>query len=145
LFLGKHACKLEQEYRLLLPSAFRGQLSGGIYVTQGFDRNLLVLPTAAFLEIYNRVRALNIADPLARLLQRMILGTAYELGTDQEGRIILPKDLIDFANLGEAVLAIGQGDYFEFWSTDLWNQQETQLADAEKNASRFSILHVATR
>jgi MraZ protein len=145
LFLGKHACKLDQEHRLLVPSAFRGQLSGGVYITQGFDRNLLVLPADAFQEIYKRIRSLNIADPIARLLLRLILGTASELAADQDGLIRIPEDLIDFANLKEDVLAIGQGDYFEFWSTDLWHQQESQLQDAEKNASRFSTLHVATR
>lgn len=145
MFLGKYACKLELEHRMLVPATFRGQLSGGIYITQGFDRNLLILTTDAFQEVYKRVKSLNIADPLTRLLLRMILGMAYEIGTDKDGRISIPSELIDFAYLKEDVLAIGQGDFFEIWSTDLWNQQASQLGDAETNTSRFSMLNIATR
>ncbi len=53
-----------------------------MYITQGFDRNLQVLTAGAFQEIYRKVISLNIADPLARLLLRLILGTATELGMD---------------------------------------------------------------
>ena len=74
MFLGKHHCTFDTQSRLLLPSAVRGQLSGDLYITQGFDRNLLFLTTSAVEEIYERVKSLSIADPLARLLLRMILG-----------------------------------------------------------------------
>ena len=68
-----------------MPSSFRGQLSGGAYLTQGFDRNLQVLTSSAFQEIYRTVVSLNIANPLARLLLRLVLGTAQELGVDANG------------------------------------------------------------
>lgn len=114
-------------------------------MTQGFDRNLLVLTIGAFEEIYRRVKSLNIADPLARLLLRMILSTADKSGADNDGYITIPVELIKFANLDKEVLFIGQGDYFEIWSADLWHKQEAQLNDADSNATRFTTLTVATR
>jgi len=145
LFLGKHVCTLDKENRLSTPSAFKSDLSSGIYVTQGFDRNLLILTTGAFQEIYQSVRSLNIADPLARLLLRLVLGTASQSGADGTGQIIIPGDLKDFAGLHETVLAIGQGEYFEVWSPESWNKQEIQLRDAETNAGRFTMLSIGTR
>lgn len=145
MFLGKYPCKLDDHNRLVIPSAFRKQITGGLYITQGFDRNLLVLTTSAFEEIYRRVTLLNIADPLARLLLRLILGTASKLKIDQTGHIAIPDDLKEFAQIGEHNLMVGQGDYFEVWALELWNQQEFQLKDAEANSGRFSTLTVATR
>jgi MraZ protein len=145
LFLGKNFCTLDKQNRLLLPAAFRSQLSGEIYITQGFDRNLMFLTTSAFQDIYEGVRALNIADPLARLLFRMILGTAFEASADDSGQVEIPDDLQKFATLNEQVLLIGQGSYFEAWSPDLWKKQEEQLADAEANGSRFSELTILAR
>ncbi len=145
LFLGKYPCKLDSQNRLLIPSPLRRQIAGGIYITQGFDRNLLVLTASAFEEIYRRVMSLNIADPLARLLLRLILGTASELEVDSLGRITLPEELREFARIGENNWMVGQGDYFEVWSLDLWNLQEVQLKDADANSARFSALTVATR
>ena len=145
MFLGKHSSKLDKYNRLSTPSQFREELSNRSYITQGFDRNLLVLTRDAFQEIYRRVVSLNIADPLARILLRLILGTAHEVHLDKNGHLPIPDELKEFANLHEDVLLVGQGDYFEIWSADLWNNQETQLKDADTNSSRFSKLTVATR
>ena len=114
-------------------------------MTQGFDRNLQVLTANAFQEIYRRVMSLNIADPLVRSLLRLVLGTATEMGVDKNNLLIIPEHLKEFANLQEDAFLIGQGDYFEIWTPELWTRQETQLRDAEMNSSRFSMLTVATR
>lgn len=145
MFLGKFSRTLDAKSRFSVPNPFREQVSGGVYITQGFDRNLQVLTRDAFQEIYRRVMSLNIADPLARLLLRLILGTAVRLGTDQASYLAIPGELKDFANLREDILLIGQGDYFEIWSPDLWDKQQAQLSDAETNSARFSMLTVATR
>ena len=145
MFLGKNHCTLDKQNRLLLPPAIRDQLSGEIYITQGFDRNLMFFTTSAFQDVYDGVRALNIADPLARLLFRMILGSAFEARADGSGQIEIPDHLQKFATLSGQVLLIGQGNYFEIWSPDQWKEQEAQLADAEANASRFSELTILAR
>jgi MraZ protein len=145
LFLGKLSTSLDPKNRFPVPNAFSAQLSGGAYMTQGFDRNLQVLTAGAFQEIYRRVTSLNIADPLARLLLRLILGTATELEMGKNNRIMIPEELKDFATLHEDIVLVGQGDYFEIWAPDQWSLQETQLRDAETNPARFSLLTVATR
>jgi MraZ protein len=145
LFLGKHSSKLDKNNRLSPPPQFRDELSNRIYITQGFDRNLLVLTKAAFQEVYRRVVALNIADPLTRILLRLILGTAHEVHIDKNGYLAIPDDLREFAHLHGNILLVGQGDYFEIWSVDLWSNQEAQLRDADTNSSRFSRISLATR
>lgn len=145
MFLGRFSCTLSNKNRFPVPSAFRQDLAGGAYVTQGFDRNLQVLTTRAFQEISQRAMSLNMADPLARLLLRLILGTAHALETDTQGYLTIPDELKDFAGLQQEVLLVGQGTYFEIWAPDLWATQEAELRDAESNARRFSALTVATQ
>lgn len=144
MFLGKYLCTLDKKNRFLAPPVFREQFPGGLYITQGFDRNLSVFRTSAFHEIYLRVTSLNITDPLSRLLLRLFLGTAHELEMEDTGHIIIPNDLRDFAHLSNEILLIGQGDYFEIWAPESWAKQEIELSDAGTNASRFSALMVAT-
>ncbi len=145
MFIGKYPSTLNAKNRLSIPSPFREQISEGVYITQGFERNLLVLTTSAFEEIYRRIKLLNMADPIARLLLRMILSTADKSGADNDGFITIPAELVEFAKLDKEVLFIGQGDFCEIWSADLWRKQEVQLKDADSNATRFSTLTVATR
>ncbi len=143
MFFGQYRYSFDDKDRLMIPARFRELLAEGAFVTQGFDRNLVILTPGAFQEIYQLIMALNIADPLARFLLRMILGNATELEMDESGRVVLPGHLREFASLaGEAVL-IGLGDYFEVWAPALWSQQEVTLQDAEANGIRFVTLDLA--
>lgn len=145
MFLGQYQHTLDEKNRLTVPARFRELLSEGAFVTQGFDRNLMVLTQAAFEQVYARLNAMNMADPSARLLRRLILGNAYQVEIDKAGRMLLPQPLREFAALdGEAVI-VGQGDYFEVWSPQAWQEQQQKLADAEANAQRFAALNLSTR
>lgn len=142
MFLGKFTSTLNSDSQFSVPSAFRGSLAGGAYVTQGFDRNLQVLTAEAFQQIYHTVISLNIANPVARSLLRLILGTAQEFTVNADGELSIPEGLKQFADLDKNIYLIGQGEYFEIWSPDQWSQQEAQLSDAETNSSRFSALTI---
>ena len=113
-------------------------------MTQGFDGNLQVLRADAFQEMYRQAASLNIADPLARLLRRLVLGSAVETPVTQAS-IEIPGNLKEFANLKQDVLLVGQGDYFEIWDPDLWGRQESQLRAVDVNSGRFAALKLATR
>ncbi len=145
MLLGKFSRTVNKQSRLSMPAQFRAELAGGAYITQGFDRNLQVLSASAFKEIYQRVMSLNIADPLARMLLRLILGTAHPLEADEFDTLQIPEELREFAGLKQEALLVGQGDYFEIWAPEHWARQEAELRDAETNARRFSALTVATR
>jgi MraZ protein len=89
--------------------------------------------------------AMNLADPTARLLRRIILGNALRVTPDGSGRILISSNLREYAELKNNVIFVGQGDYFEIWSPELWNEQEIQVSDAETNAQRFAALDLKTR
>src|SRR5512146_2511184 len=124
LFLGNVSRILTLDVRFSFTPAFRGSLARGAYVTQGFDRNVQVLTNDAFQEIYRTVVSLNITNPLARLLLRLVLGSAHELGVDANGQFTIPEELQQFANLNNEIFVVGQGEYFEIWAPELWGQQE---------------------
>ncbi len=143
MFLGKYARTLDAKNRFTAPPAFQSELNGGAYMTQGFDRNVQVMAAAAFQQLYRQAKALNTADPLARLLLRLLLGSTTELPAGKS-TLAIPDSLRGYAGLGENVLLIGQGDYFEIWSPDEWRTQEAQLQDSVANASRFAALPFGT-
>jgi MraZ protein len=144
MFIGQHNTSLDVKNRLTLPARYRGMFSDGVYITQGFDRNLLLLSSEAFNEVIHSIKGMNIADPLARLLFRMILGSATKLDLDGNGCVFIPQELIDFANIDKGAMLVGQGDYFEVWAPQLWHEQEISLNNVEANAHRFSALTICT-
>lgn len=144
MFLGQFQHNLDDKGRLMIPARFRELLEGGAYITQGFDKCLMVMTEAYFKQVYERIEAMNLADPTARLLRRLILSNAYGVEVDKVGRILVPQNLRAFLGIvnGELVVA-GQGEYFEVWTPTEWNGQMTLLQDTEANNARFSTLDLS--
>jgi MraZ protein len=143
LFLGHHFTQLKNSNRLPIRSDWKKLISSGVYLTQGFDQNILIMTPNTFQEIYARLAALNITDPLVRLLLRMFLGTANYIENVENETISLPQDLLGYANLESNVVVVGQGEYVEVWSSDLWQQQQAEMQDSQANAQRFSSLTIS--
>lgn len=144
MFIGLHNTSLDSKHRLALPVRYKGMLAEGVYVTQGFDRNLLLLTSDAFEVVARQIKGMNMADPLARLLFRMILGSATRLELDKNNSVLLPQELMDFANIKTDATLVGQGNYFEIWTPELWKEQENSLNNVEANSQRFASLSIST-
>jgi len=145
MFLNQYQHSFDDKGRLTIPSKFRELPAEGAFVVQGLDRNLMVLPPAVFQLLYDRLMAMNLTDPTARLLRRIILGNALRVVPDGAERILLSPNLKEYADLKENVVFVGQCDYFEIWSPELWKEQEVQVSNAEANAQRFAALDLKTR
>jgi MraZ protein len=145
MFLGNFQHNLDDKGRLMIPARFREMLEGGAFITQGFDRCLMVMTEAYFQQVYERINAMNLADPTARLLRRLILSNAYPVEVDKVGRILMPQNLRQFIGFdGEAIVA-GQGDYFEIWTPSDWTNQMDQIHDTEANNQRFATLDLSSQ
>jgi len=144
LFLGHHLTQLKKSNRLPIQPDWQKLISSGVYLTQGFDQNILILMPQTFQEIYTRISALNIADPLVRLFLRMFLSTASYIENVENETISLPQELLEYANLESNVVVVGQGEYVEVWSSDLWEQQQSELQNVQANSQRFSALTIST-
>ena len=143
MFLGYFEHNLDEKGRLMIPARFRDLLAGGAFITHGFDRCLMVMNQPYFSQVYERINGMNLADPAARLLRRMIFSNAYPVEVDKVGRILIPQNMRQFIGLdGEAIVA-GQGEYFEVWTPAAWEEQMTQIQDTEANNSRFSALDLS--
>ena len=143
MFLGQFQHNLDEKGRLMIPARYRELLAAGAFITQGFDRCLMVMTDAYFAQVYDRINSMNLADPTARLLRRLILSNGYAVEVDKVGRILVPGNLRQVIALnGEAIVA-GQGDYFEVWNPADWNAQMDQLQDIETNNQRFDTLDLS--
>lgn len=145
MFLGQFSHTFDDKSRLTVPAKFREPLADGAYVVQGLDNNLMVLTASAFEIIYNRLMAMNMTDPSARALRRIILGNASPANLDSAGRILIPQALRDLVGLQTEAVLVGQGDYFEIWSPVNWQVEEAKLQDPTTNDQRFATLDLSTR
>ena len=144
MFLGQFQHNLDDKGRLMIPARYRELLTAGAYITQGFDRCLMVMTDDHFRQVYERINFMNPADATTRHLRRLILSNAYQVEVDKVGRILVPQNLRDFLGIqsGELVVA-GQGDYFEVWTPADWQMQMDELQAADANEQRFATLDLS--
>jgi len=143
MFLGQFQHNLDEKGRLMIPARYRELLAAGAFITQGFDKCLMVMTDVHFKEVYDRINAMNLADQNARLLRRLILSNAYAVEIDRVGRILVPGNLRQVIRLESEAIVAGQGEYFEVWNPADWNEQMDQLQDIETNNQRFATLDLS--
>lgn len=144
MFLGRYQHTIDDKGRLIIPARYREMLERGAFVTQGFERNLMVLTADGFDLLYANVNRMSLTDPSARDLKRFIFSTAERVEVDKVGRILLPQYLRNLAQLESEVILVGVGDYFEIWSPVCWAQKNEQLEDLEANEKRFAVFDLST-
>jgi MraZ protein len=144
MFLSQFQHTLDDKGRLMIPARYRDLLAAGAFITQGFDKCLMVMTDAYFQEVYDRINGMNMADASARMLRRLILSNAYPVEVDKVGRILVPQNLREFLGVTSGELTVaGQGGYFEVWTPADWKVQNDKLQDVEANEQRFATLDLS--
>lgn len=118
------------KYRDRLQSTADGQL---VVTLDMSDPCLLIYPVTEWEDIERKLVRLPSLNKQAARLKRLLLGHASEVELDSHGRILLPPALRELVNLEKRVILLGQGNKFEVWNEQTWNDrrdewlQETDL------------------
>lgn len=144
MFLGQFVHSVDDKGRITVPVRFRQALAEGAYVTQGFERNLMVYTTESFNTLARSAKTLTTTNPEARAIRRVIFGGATEVDVDSQGRILIPAFLREYSQLEDEAAIVGAGEYFEIWNAEIWQKELEAVTDPEVNAQRFSAFDLST-
>ena len=137
MFRGATKVTLDAKGRLAIPTRYRERIAarcdGQLVCTVDRDYCLLLYPLPDWEEIERKLIRLPSLNKQARRLQRMMVGYASELELDGHVRILLPRELRDFAALDRQAILIGQGNKFELWDEERWNdKRDSWLSDDDE-------------
>lgn len=138
MFRGASKISLDAKGRLSVPTRYRERIgdrcAGQLVITVDRDYCLLIYPLPDWEEIERKLMRLPSLNHQARKLQRLMVGYATEVELDNSGRILLPGELREFAGLGKKAVLIGQGNRFELWDEDSWNdKRDAWLAEQDSD------------
>lgn len=130
MFRGSSKVTLDAKGRMAIPTRYRQRIAevceGRLVVTVDVDYCLLVYPQPEWEAIERQLMRLPSLNRQARRLQRLMVGHATELELDGHGRVLLPKELREFAGIDRQAVLIGQGERFELWGEDRWTQRRDE-------------------
>lgn len=127
-FIGDYNCKVDAKGRITLPSAFKRQMQAGVqedFVLKSdvFEPCLILYPMKEWERQNQIIRSKT--NPYnkehARFLRMFFSGTA-EVVLDGNGRILIPKKLLEFAGITREAVMAGQYGKIEIWAAGRYEQ-----------------------
>lgn len=121
MFLGQYHHSIDAKGRLIVPAKFREGLGAHFIATKGLDACLFLYPQAEWRIFEAKLKQLPLTNTGARKFVRFFFAGAVECEPDNQGRILLPAHLREYAGLQKDVVSIGVNNRIEIWSKAGWD------------------------
>ena len=125
-FTSEYECKLDAKGRLVLPAKIKGNLpeaSGNeLVLRRGFEPCLILYPMVEFKKIYSKISGLNEFNEEYRKLQRNFFRGNATVELDGTGRFLIPKLMINYAELQKEAIVVGMGNRIEIWNPEQYDK-----------------------
>lgn len=113
-----------------MPVQFRPDLGETYILAKWYEGCLVLVELKAWRALWQRLTGgeARVVSQI-RETERFILASAYSVKPDEQGRIVIPEELVTFAGLGEEVAFLGVGDRVEIWDKGRWEGKEKVLRE----------------
>jgi MraZ protein len=140
-FKGSFHYTVDSKGRINIPAKMRKNLSpdanSAFVITRGLDNCIFVYPNDEWAKREAELGKLEQTNKEARLYTRLLLEYASDVELDGQHRIVLTKELMEYAKISGDVLILGVFDRIEVWNPEEYKkyldaQQMDYVAVAEK-------------
>lgn len=119
-FRGRFTNKIDAKGRVSVPAKFRAittaQGMAGVLVFPSLSGSMLEGCGPSFSSVIDSI--LDQLDPFSKerdALASALIGDSAELMFDNDGRVVIPEELRDFAGIKEEATFVGMGPKFQIW------------------------------
>lgn len=135
MLIGTYRHSVDAKKRMRMPSKFKAELGSNFVITKGNSGNLFVFSATEFSVLHEKMIHIPLFDEEAQKPIRKFLSSAFEAEEDNQGRVLLPKELVKFAGIEKNLVFVGLGNRVEIWAEEKWEEEQ----DKEENTD-LSIL-----
>ncbi|MFH0773762.1 MAG: division/cell wall cluster transcriptional repressor MraZ [bacterium] len=129
VFFGEYLVSFTAPGRVVIPKKIRELLKGDSFiVTKGFDFCLAGYDKEDWESRSKELIGVSLLDKTDINKRRLLFSSSMNIEIDGQGRFVIPKPLLQFAELKDKVLIIGVGDHFELWNPEKWNNYQLESA-----------------
>ena len=138
--IGTYECKIDVKGRLLIPSAFKKQLApvipkGFVLKRAVFQNCLELYPLEQWEELIKKVNSLNrFKKKNNDFIRRFTAGVKF-IELDGNGRLLIPRDLIEFSNIKREVTLSTSVNIIEIWDKSSY---EKAIADSRDDFGQLA-------
>jgi len=125
--IGTYECKVDAKGRLMLPAALKKQLApalqnGFVLKRAVFQPCLELYPMAEWEALMQKVNKLNRFKKKNNDFIRRFTAGVKIIEVDATGRLLIPKDLVAFADISKEIVMSSAINIVEIWDKDKYEQ-----------------------
>jgi len=141
MFYGEYAHSIDRKGRIILPAKFRDTAKAHFiekfFVTRGLDKCLFMLSEEEWRSQESKLKSISFTKQPSRTFNRLFFSGAVEVIFDAQGRMLIPQNLKDYAEIKRDVVIIGVANRIEIWAKEKWedfykNSRQSYEEIAEK-------------
>ena len=129
-FTSEYESKLDAKGRLVLPSRIKAQLPEGdsheLVIRRGFEPCLIIYPMVEFKKVFSKISSLSEFNEEYRKLQRNFLSGVITVELDNNGRLLIPRNVLAHAQVDKDVMLVGTGSKVEIWNPSIYEKHQIQ-------------------
>lgn len=133
-FTSEYESKLDAKGRLVLPARIKSQLpasgsdgdSQELVIRRGFEQCLVLYPMVEFKKVFSKISGLNEFNEEYRKLQRNFLSGVITVELDGNGRFLIPKNMLSYAQIDKDAMLVGMGNKVEVWNPTVYEKHQIQ-------------------
>ena len=124
MFFGEFEYKVDEKGRVPIPPKFRRELRENVVLTPGVEKCITCYPLPEWQKLAATLTAGSVTRSKLRKLNRAVFATAFHLNIDGQGRVALPPQLREHAQIGIEAIIAGANTYFEIWNKEQWASEK---------------------
>jgi MraZ protein len=130
-FAGSEQHALDEKGRLIVPARFRERLGRDFVLSISHpDPCLALYPRSTWIEICTRLEGAPQKDERYRRFLRYLFAHTEEVSSDNQGRVVIPARLREYAGIDRSVISVGMLTRVEIWAPERYAVQTPAGADA---------------
>lgn len=138
MFMSEYQHNIDAKGRLFIPARFREGLGDSFILTKGLDGCLFVYTREEWDALEQKLRSLPFTRGDARAFVRFFFSGAAICEVDKQGRILIPSNLREHAQLAKDAVIIGVSNRVEIWSKGRWDEYSARAASSyEETAEKL--------
>lgn len=133
MLIGSYLSVLGEKRRTAIPKKFLDELGSQLVLAKWYEDCLVLVKKDFWNGLLDRLTGgSKVASLGVRDIERFILGSAFDVEPDEQGRIVVPEVLAEFAGFGNELVFLGLGDRVEVWDKETWEAKEKEVAKTSK-------------